>query len=212
MISSCSSTKFVPDGKYLVDKVEVVSDDQDFDVSKIEPYVRQKGNSKWFSLFKIPLKTYSMAGKDSTKWINRTLKNIGEKPVIFDSLQSEMSVHDLTNAMRNIGYMNATVDVETKTEDKQVDIKYILHPGKPYILGDIDYKVDDSNISELININRDATLLHNGMTFNVNSLDSERKRITRILQNNGYYLFHKDYIDFVADSLRGNREIGRAHV
>lgn len=207
VISSCSSTKFIPDGKYLINKVDIESDEHDFDVAKIEPYIRQKGNSKWFSLFKIPLKTYSMAGKDSTKWINRTLKNIGEKPMIYDTLQSQLSVLDLTNAMRNIGYMNATVSVDTKISGKKIDVKYTLHPGEPYILGHFDYKVDDSNIAELISINRDASLLKSGMIFNVNSLDGERKRITKILQNNGYYLFHKDYIDFVADSLRGNRTI-----
>ena len=207
MISACSSTKFIPEGKYLIDKVEVVSDDKDFDVSKIEPYIRQKGNSKWFSLFKIPLRTYSLAGKDSTKWINRTLKNIGEAPMVYDTLQSSISVSDLTNAMRNIGYMNATVGVKTKIDGKKVNVKYVLHPGKPYLLGDIDYKVDDSNIAGLINGTLSESKLHKGMMFNVNSLDEERKRITKILQNNGYYLFHKDYINFIADSLQGNREI-----
>ena len=207
LISACSSTKFIPEGKYLVNKVEVVSDDDNFDVSKIEPYIRQKGNSKWFSLFKIPLRTYSLAGKDSTKWINRTLKNIGEEPMIYDTLQSSLSVNDLTNAMRNIGYMNASVRVDTKTTGKKVDVKYILHPGSPYLLGNIDYKVDDNNIAGLIRATRGQSKLHKGMMFNVNTLDEERKRITKVLQNNGYYLFHKDYIDFIADSLKGNREI-----
>ena len=201
LISACSSTKFIPEGKYLVNKVEVVSDDDNFDVSKIEPYIRQKGNSKWFSLFKIPLRTYSLAGKDSTKWINRTLKNIGEEPMIYDTLQSSLSVNDLTNAMRNIGYMNASVRVDTKTAGKKVDVKYILHPGSPYLLGNIDYKVDDNNIAGLIRATRGQSKLHKGMMFNVNTLDEERKRITKVLQNNGYYLFHKDYIDFIADSL-----------
>ena len=207
MMTSCSSTKFVPDGEYLINKVEVVSDDHNFDVSKIEPYIRQKGNSKWFSLFKIPLKTYSLAGKDSTKWINKTLKNIGEKPMLYDSLQSSFTILDLTNAMRNMGYMNASVGVDTLRNNKKINVKYTLHPGEPYILGDINYKVDDRGIAALININRKESLIHKGMKFNVNSLDAERKRITKILQNNGYYLFHKDYIDFVADSLKGNRVI-----
>ena len=207
LLSACSSTKFVPEGKYLINKVEVVSDTHGFDVSKIEPYIRQRGNSKWFSLFKIPLRTYSMAGSDSTKWINRTLKNIGEAPMVYDTLQSALSINDLTNAMRNIGYMNATVGVETKVDGRKVDVKYTLHPGEPYLMGDISYKIDDSNIAEIVYVNREGSKIRKGMVFNVNTLDEERKRITKILQNRGYYLFHKDYIDFVADSLKGNRMV-----
>ena len=207
LMSACSSTKFVPDDKYLINKVEVVSDTHGFDVSKIEPYIRQKGNSKWFSLFKIPLKTYSMAGRDSTKWINRTLKNIGEKPMVYDTLQSSLSVYDLTNAMRNMGYMNATVGVDTKVTGRKIDVKYTLHPGEPYLMGDISYKIDDKKIAGIVNENLGGSKLRKGMVFNVNTLDEERKRITVLLQNRGYYLFHKDYIDFVADSLKGNRVI-----
>ena len=148
-----------------------------------------------------------MAGKDSTKWINRTLKEIGEKPMIYDTLQSELSVHDLTNAMRNIGYMNATVGVETKTNGKKIDVKYTLHPGEPYLIGNIRYKIDDNNIEEILYLNQAQSKLQSGMIFNVDKLDEERKRVTTILQNKGYYLFHKDFIDFVADSLKGNKTI-----
>lgn len=74
ILSACSSTKFIPENKYLLDRVEIKSDRKNFDVSTLQPYIHQKANSRWFSLFKIPLSTYSLAGKDSTKWINRTLK------------------------------------------------------------------------------------------------------------------------------------------
>ena len=81
ILFSCSSTKFVPDSHYLLESVKIKSDDKTVDVSTLEPYIRQKANSKWFSLFKIPMGTYALSGLDSTKWINRTLRNIGEKPV-----------------------------------------------------------------------------------------------------------------------------------
>lgn len=83
-LEGCSSDKFVPNNDYLLDKVKLRSDVKTLDTSLLEQYIRQKGNSKWFSLFKVPLKTYSLSGKDTTKWINRTLKKIGEKPVLYD--------------------------------------------------------------------------------------------------------------------------------
>ena len=67
---ACSTDKFIPDGEYLLDKVELHSDNKDVNQSLLMQYVRQKGNSRWFSLFKIPLGTYTLSGKDSTRWIN----------------------------------------------------------------------------------------------------------------------------------------------
>jgi hypothetical protein len=92
ILVGCSASKFVPEEKYMLDKVEIKADKKGFDAALLEPYIRQKANSKWFSLFKIPLGTYSLAGKDTTKWINRTLQKIGEEPVLFDTLQANLTL------------------------------------------------------------------------------------------------------------------------
>ena len=102
LLVSCNATKFVPEGSYLLDGVKVESADKELDASTLQDYVRQKGNSKWFSLFKIPMGTYALAGQDSTKWLNRMLRHIGEEPVVFDSLQAQLSMDDLTTAMHNM--------------------------------------------------------------------------------------------------------------
>ena len=128
---ACSSDKFIPDGQYLLDKVELHSDNKDVDQSLLMQYVHQKGNSRWFSLFKVPLGTYAMSGKDSTRWINRTLRKMGEKPVVYDTLQARLSCEDLTTAMRNMGYMNATVDIDKKVRGKKLTVIYNLHFGEP---------------------------------------------------------------------------------
>ena len=103
MMMSCTTTKYVPEGECLLKNVEVKADAKDFDVSQLSQYVRMKGNSKWFSLFKIPLAIYSMSGRDTTKWVNRTLRNIGEAPVVYDSMQAVRTSADLLKAMQNMG-------------------------------------------------------------------------------------------------------------
>ena len=65
-LTGCSTSKFVPEDRYLLDAVQVRTDSKDLDAAQFGQYVRQKGNSHWFSLFKIPLGTYSLAGRDST--------------------------------------------------------------------------------------------------------------------------------------------------
>ena len=91
--------KVVADGKY-----------RDVNTSQLKSYVRQKGNARWFSAVKLPLGVYSMAGRDSS-WLNRTLRQMGEAPVIYDSLQAELTCKDLQQALQNKGYLDAQVEL-----------------------------------------------------------------------------------------------------
>ena len=205
-ISSCSTTKFVPDGKYLLQGVKVKSNDKDFDADNLQQYVRQKGNSKWFSLFKIPLGVYDLAGRDSTKWINRMLKNIGEPPELYDTLQANVTSQDLLKAMQNMGYMNAKVEHSVKVKGKKLKAIYELFPGKSFRIRYLKYDIQDDSIGKILAENDSALLvLRSGMPFTINGLDQERARITSLLLDRGYYRFHKEFIRFEADTMRGSR-------
>ena len=208
IIGACSATKFVPDEKYMLEKVQIKSDTKRFDPSVLQPYIRQKANSKWFSLFKIPLGTYALAGTDTTKWINRTLTHIGQKPVVYDTVQARLSCEDLKTAMQNMGYMNSSVTLETKIKGKKLKAIYILHPGEPYYIHHIKYDIQDTAIARILDLeNPKAQGLHPGTKFTVEQLDEERKRITKILNDNGYYRFHKDFIQYSADSTQSKEGV-----
>src|SRR5574344_1062619 len=150
LLMSCNASKFIPENKYLLESVRVESDNKELDPAMLQAYVRQNANSKWFSIFKIPLGTYSLAGKDSAKWLNRTLKNIGEKPVIYDTVMADRSLNDLTTAMLNMGYMHATAQIKTKTRGNKIKAIYMLHPGEPYYISSIKYDIKDSVIAKLL--------------------------------------------------------------
>ena len=210
LLWSCSATKFVPEEKYLLESVEVKSGEKGFDASSLSPYIRQKANSKWFSVFKIPMATYALSGRDSPKWINRTLHRIGEKPVVYDSVQARISVEDLRQAMVNQGYMHASVDLQTQVKGKKLKAIYTLFPGTPYCIGRMSYNIEDSAIACVLSnygkhwaakAKKPQSLgVRAGERFNVSRLNEERKRITSILLDSGFYKFHKDYIMFDADS------------
>ena len=208
ILVACSATKFVPEGDFMLQSVKVKSEPKGFDVASVEPYIRQKANSKWFSLLKIPLGVYSMAGRDTTKWLNRTLQRIGEEPVIFDSTMAVATCGDLQTALRNRGYLHAEVDVKTKKKGKKLKAVYTLRPGAPYDIRHINYDIQDDQIDELLRTEDDANLrLKEGTPFTIGKLDAERKRITSFLMNRGYYRFHKDFISYTADSARRSNEI-----
>ena len=135
-------------------------------------------------MFNVPLGTYSLAGRDTTKWINRTLKNIGEKPVIYDSVQARLSCQDLITAMQNMGYMHASVTLSKKIKGKKLALRYDVHPGEPFYIRNVNYEIDDPVIEKLLGLRDSANWgLHKGMKFTVAHLDNERKRITNLLQN-----------------------------
>lgn len=215
LLVGCSSSKLVPDNRYLLESVEIRSDAKTINPSTLAPYIHQKANSKWFSLFKIPLGTYSLSGRDSTKWLNRTLRKIGEKPVLYDSLQAALSVEDLKNAMMDQGFMHSSVRLTTKTKGKRLKAIYQLHPGEPYRIRSLSYDIEDEQIAKVLrghlddapSQQRQSGRLHVGDQFSVARLDDERKRIADILQDSGYYKFHKDFIQYQVDSAANDNNV-----
>lgn len=205
LLSGCSVAKFIPEGQWLLDDVKIESDVKEIDTKQLEPYIRQSGNSKWFSLFNVPLATYALSGRDSTKWINRKLQDLGEAPVLFDSVQAELTCKDLVNALHGIGYIRAGVDYEVEfRKKKKVDVVYKLYPGERFRIGQIDYDIQDAGVDSLLHsLPQSNPLIRTGMPFVVANLEAERERLTKLLNNNGYFNFHKDFISYSADTIKG---------
>ena len=209
MLASCSTTRYVPEGEYLLGRVKVKTEGEYCDVNtkQLRNYVRQKPNSRWFSLLKLPLAAYSLSGRDTTKWINRTLRSIGEAPVVYDSLKAQLTIGDLTQQLRNEGFLGAVGSLSTRHHGRKVDVTYWLQPGAPYFLHDIRYVVDDPQLRPLLQADSANRLLYSGMKFDVARLDAERKRITTLLTDQGFFRFHKEFITYVADTTSGSKLI-----
>ena len=202
LLGSCSASRDLPEGQLMLNKVSVVADGKypDINPSQLKSYVRQKGNSRWFSAVKIPLGVYAMAGDDSTKWINRTLKSMGEAPVIYDTLQARLSCESLQKALQNKGYLDGQVELFADTKGKKINAIYVLHPGTPYYIRRLNYEIQDSVIARLLQY--DQHQLRENTQLDVEALNQERSRLTELLQNRGYYRFHKEYINYRIDTLQ----------
>lgn len=175
---SCASDRQLADGESWLRRVSVTSDVAEVSPASLEPYVRQQAHS---SLFR-------------------------RKRVVYDSLLTRRTCTDMANALQNMGYLDATVESQTRLKERKTDVSYQLHPGEPYFIRDIDYDIQDQRIATLLNLDSPANqVLREGVRFSVDQLDQERKRITRLLNDQGYYKFHKDYITFSVDSLYGSR-------
>ena len=187
LTTACSTGKYVQEGEYILDKVAVVSDQSDYNAAPLSQYVRQKEKPKLFSLFRNPF---------------------SRKPVIYDTLQARLSCQDLMTAMQNEGYMNAGVSLYTETKGKKLKATYLLHPGQPFLIGKVNYDIQDEGIQQLLHLDQtDNQHIKPGMRFTVETLDNERKRIAGLLSDNGYFRFNKDFIHFTADTVMGRKDI-----
>ncbi len=202
LLASCSSTKYVPDGSYLLDEVRIHTDNKEVKPSNLSIYIRQNPNSKWFSLIKTQLYVYNWSGRDSTRWINRTLRKLGDAPVIYSEEETNRTSEEITKAVQNMGYMGASVEPVRQAKKKKMKLVYKVTIGKPYKVHTLKYDIQDSKIEEYIRKDSAATLLSEGMYLDVNVLDAERQRITSKLLQNGYYKFNKEYISYTADTVR----------
>ena len=205
LLASCSSTKYVPDGSYLLDEVRIHTDNKEVKPSNLSIYIRQNPNSKWFSLVKTQLYVYNWSGRDSTRWINRTLRKLGDAPVIYSEEETNRTKEEITKAVQNMGYMGARVEpVRRTTGKKKMKLVYKVTTGKPYRVRTLNYDIRDSKIKEYMQQDSAVTLLSEGMYFDVNVLDAERQRIANKLLQNGYYKFNKEYISYTADTVRNS--------
>ena len=197
MMSGCSVSRDIPEDCYLLNKTRVVTDGKYHDItpSSLKGYIRQKPNSRWFSAVKLPLGVYAMAGKDSS-WVNRMLRQMGEAPVIYDTIQAQMTCRDLQQALQNKGYLDAQVELYIDKKKHKLDAVYVLHPGKPYFVRELDFEIEDTTVARLLRERK--SLLHQGMQFSVEALSAERSAITQYLQNRGYFRFHKEYVTYGA--------------
>mgnify|MGYP002521631175 CR=1 FL=1 len=210
LTASCSTTKYVPEGEFLLNHVSIknVEHDANVNTAQLRNYLRQKPNARWFSLLKLPLATYSLSASDTTRWLNRTLRAMGEPPVLFDSLLALSTCADLEQQLRNEGFLQARVTMTVSQHGrKKKHVTYELHPGESYTIGRLRYVIADAPIDSVLAADSTRRLLHEGMTFNVATLDAERKRITTLLTDSGYYRFHKEYITYRADTMDGSKQI-----
>ena len=207
-LASCSATKYVPDGSYLLDEIKIRTDNKAVRPSALRMYVRQNPNAKWFSLIKTQLYVYNLSGRDSTRWGNKFLRRIGDAPVIYNEEEAKRSEEEIRKAVQNMGYMAASVQRSVKTKKKKLKLYFDVTTDKPYVVHSLRYDIPDKRIAHIIRQDSAHSLLKEGMYFDVNALDADRQRITEQLLNNGYYKFNKDYIGYIADTVRNTYKVG----
>lgn len=199
VLASCSSTKFVRDGEFLLDEVHIKTDNNDIKQSELREYVRQTPNSAIFSVFRMQLGVYNLAGKDSTKWYNRMWMQMGDKPVIYNPMLTSLSVQQLQLLLENKGYINAKVESKVSLAEKKAVVEYNVKSNKPYTLRNYNINIKNTPLTEIAT-DTARSLIRPNMLFDVDILNAERERIASRFRQSGYYNFTKDLLTYSVDS------------
>ena len=110
ILFSCSIDKYIPADSYYLKKVNVESTDENATKGmELSGYVKQSPNTKWFGL-KVPMRIYSASNPSKSNFVNRTLRKIGEAPVLLDTTKVKSTVTDMTRVLTNAGYLHSSRD------------------------------------------------------------------------------------------------------
>lgn len=207
LLTSCNTTKFVPQNKYLLNDVKIkVEDTKDVQSSDMMKYVQQKQNTEVLGFWKLQLAIYNTASLDTTKWTSKNARKIGEAPVVFSEDMARASMTQLTKAMNNKGYFRAVVDTSMRVKDRKLDIVYHITADEPYKIGEYAVNVEQADLLHVARNSR-MSYVSPGMQFDADLLNQERQRVASAMRRRGYFYFDAECLRFVADSLRGGRTI-----
>jgi outer membrane protein assembly factor BamA len=136
------------------------------------------------------------------------LLNVSEPPVIYDSLLAKKSAKQIKLFLNNKGYFISSVqDSVAFGRTKRCSVYYIIHAQAPYKINSIEYHVPDELLKYYLLSDTTNCLLKPGDNYDVDMMQKERERITSELNNNGYFLFTKDYVYYEVDSTVQDRKL-----
>ena len=69
-LASCNTTKFVPEGQYLLNKAKVrCVDDKNVSATELRSYLRQKQNTEIFGFWKLQLHIYQLSRHNTLQFV-----------------------------------------------------------------------------------------------------------------------------------------------
>ena len=204
LLSSCSVTRTLEEGQYLLKKniVEYDSINPGIDTDELKAIIQPKPNKKFLGVipFKIWFYNLGVRGKQESGFRTWLREKAGSRPVIYENGLAQNSVKGIETYLEKVGYFNSTARFSVDTSRKKVRVTYTVSPAEPYRIRDIEFQVKDTVLLSFLKHAQNQAKIREGMIFNAFDLDKERERLADILLNNGFYNFDRTFIYFEIDS------------
>lgn len=205
----CNVTSSLPEGSYLLSKVEFEEDKSTpreeritVDRDGIDIYVRQSPNKRILGM-DFYVWVYEKANPEKDNWWNNFKRKIGEEPVLLDMELTDKSIQNLETYLRTRGYFNSEVgyQLDTTRRARRAEITYTIRQGEPTRVSSLNYEFRDSSLRNVILADSAECLIKNGDVLDITLLDAERERIAANLNNRGYFDFTVNNISYDVDTL-----------
>lgn len=198
-IVSCSTVRKLPEGAALLAKNEIRVNGEPSSDPALKSGLRQKANKR---VLGVPLKLllYQAANEKGTGF-NGWLRSKGEPPVIYDSIESVLSLARLNRAYRKLGYFNTSsrFDLNYSKQQKKVKQQFSVTTGDRFTVDSLGLKIDNTNLRALVEKHSGSSLIASGKFVNIDELESERQRLLNALRNEGAFGLQKSNIRFEID-------------
>ena len=214
--TSCSNTKYLPEGELLYTgaKVKVVKDTNTTSKqrkllqAKISEIPRPVPNKKFLGL-RYKLFFYNISGEvKKEKGFRHWLKyKLGEAPVLFSQVDLEYNRSLLQNFSENNGFFNARTSSDSTRHGKKATAEYKVTAGKQYEIKSIEFPIDSTAVGKAIGGIDNKSLLKVGEPYSLEVIKLERERIDTRLKEKGFYYFNADYIKVQVDSTIGKYKV-----
>ena len=206
VLVACDATKRVPEGSYLLNKVDIDTDTKSVKASELEPFLRQEPNASLPIIGKYKLHLYNIAPNDST-WLNRQFRKYGERPVLYSERLTSISAEQIKLELNNRGYLNASVDTLLNIQDKKINVTYDVDGNDPYRILTYKDAIEDTTVLKILKNTKKLSFIEIDDVFDLKVLEDGRSEMARQLRNRGYYNFTKDNFQFLADTTVGTHQV-----
>jgi outer membrane protein insertion porin family len=149
-------------------------------------------------LSKIPLT------KEEGNWLMNT---VGEPPAIFDLELALKTEEQLEKYIESKGYFKkdkVRLTLDSTKKGRRIHATYNISEGKVKKIHQIIYdtsNIKDPQIIALVKKHRNEAKIKIGQNHNSSRLSAERERLYKLLKNNGYFKFQRQYIYLESDTL-----------
>lgn len=217
ILVACSTTSAIPDGEQLYTGMEPTKysnykENQHFNDVKeeLDLVLATKPNAAWLgspsvrSPFPIGLWIWNAFSQDTTGLSRWLVRAFGSSPVLMSSTTPDLRVTVGENLLHKRGYFNGKISYEklAQRNPKKMRLQYAVDMGRLWLLDSVQYTNFPPSADSLIRTNLDKAIIHKGDAFDVATLEQERKRITDLFRNNGYYYYQNNDASYLADTTK----------
>lgn len=131
---------------------------------------------------------------------NRTLKRLGEAPVLYDPALTARSVNNIQSFYHTRGYFRAEAESSVEFQQDKAEVTYRVSTGRPYVIDSVNSDIESQVLRELYRQTSEESLIRSGEVYREENLEREADRLTEYFKQNGVYDFTREYIRYSVDT------------